>query len=362
MSATTRAILDCRHCAPDRHEYCDNHDVPRLASRLDTALAALADLDSLRSERDTAVAEWDEAEQHSLSEYARGVADGSEINVSILAESNVTLEEQRDLINSLRSEHDAAVHERDKAKLDLHCSLSLAAAEEEIRAMTAQRDQAIAARAEVERDAMGWTDQRAAMIAEVGTLRSEHDAAVRDVYLARTALASRGYCGDGNLAKMIERALVESKQLGRDEMHMVSRALNEASDAFPPDWCGTIAERVMRLRSERDAAIRERDEWRKRAGENATEWRDGNETLGEMFSRYSFRAEANIASLTAERDAARCDSELFLAQRDQAIAVRAEVERDVVERIAAWIEEYDNDQLCAAAAIRRGEWKESIDE
>jgi hypothetical protein len=39
-------------------------------------------------------------------EYARGVADGSEINVGILAESNALLEEQRQLITSLRAEVD----------------------------------------------------------------------------------------------------------------------------------------------------------------------------------------------------------------------------------------------------------------
>jgi hypothetical protein len=49
----------------------------------------------------------DEIEQ-AQSDYTRGVVDGSEINVNILAESTALLEEQRTLIAALRAELDAA--------------------------------------------------------------------------------------------------------------------------------------------------------------------------------------------------------------------------------------------------------------
>lgn len=54
-------------------------------------------------------AELDDAEiEQAQSDYARGVVDGSEINVNILSESTALLEEQRALIVALRAELDAA--------------------------------------------------------------------------------------------------------------------------------------------------------------------------------------------------------------------------------------------------------------
>jgi hypothetical protein len=51
-----------------------------------------------------AAAERDALENHGLDEYARGVVDGSEINVNILAESKADLEEQRQEIGRLRAD------------------------------------------------------------------------------------------------------------------------------------------------------------------------------------------------------------------------------------------------------------------
>ena len=73
---------------------------------------------------------------------------------------------------------------------------------------------------------------------------------------ARRALFTAGYCGDGNLAEMITRALGEAKVAGKAEVSDVFRALDEADRAFPEEMEGTVATRVGLLR----ARVRELEE------------------------------------------------------------------------------------------------------
>lgn len=76
----------------------------------------------------------------------------------------------------------------------------------------------------------------------------------------RRALFLRGHCGDGGLAPMVERALDEARQHGRNEDRELHDALLEASDAFPSDMEGTVAARVRALIAQRDqAAAQERE-------------------------------------------------------------------------------------------------------
>jgi hypothetical protein len=69
----------------------------------------------------------------------------------------------------------------------------------------------------------------------------------------RRLLCSRVHCGDGSLVPMVNRALDEATQRGRDEMLDIGEALYAASRAFPPEMEGTIAERVGVIVAERDA-------------------------------------------------------------------------------------------------------------
>ena len=97
-------------------------------------------------------------------------------------------------------------------------------------------------------------------------LSTEVEVARAAIEAARTALASNGHCGEGNLAEMIARALAEARQAGRDEMHEVDRALMDADRAFDGamtrDWTGTIAERVRPLVAVYEAASAHVDKFR----------------------------------------------------------------------------------------------------
>jgi len=78
------------------------------------------------------------------------------------------------------------------------------------------------------------------------------EAALLPIHLV---LFARGHCGEGGLEPMVERALDEARQRGRDESRELHDALLEASDAFPPDMEGTVAARVKVLIAQHDQAI-----------------------------------------------------------------------------------------------------------
>lgn len=89
---------------------------------------------------------------------------------------------------------------------------------------------------------------------ERDALRVELATADNVIVAARRAISSAGYCGDGNLAAMVTRALIEAQQRGRDQTNefaeQVSIALVDANSEFPDEMTGTVAERVRLLRAE----------------------------------------------------------------------------------------------------------------
>lgn len=156
---------------------------------------------------------------------------------------------------------------------------------------------------------------------------------------ARRTLSSRGFCGDGNLAAMISRALDEAgPEYHAPRVAELTKAIDDCDRAFPPHMEGTLAERVSNLTADRDRLTRERDEARAErdslAADRATvEWRIA-EYMGERNEARAGRDAALKAedilvgllnSVTDQRDELRAD-------RDRLVG---EVER-ANEKLAAW--------------------------
>ncbi len=95
--------------------------------------------------------------------------------------------------------------------------------------------------------------------AELARVQRERDELAAQVKSVRVTLCSLGYCGDGHLPDLIERAVVQSHQEGVDAISDVDYILKAASNAFPPEMEGTLAERATQLTRERDEARAERD-------------------------------------------------------------------------------------------------------
>jgi hypothetical protein len=65
----------------------------------------------------------------------------------------------------------------------------------------------------------------------------------------RATLRDHGHCGDGPLAALVTRALLAERAVAETAAH---QALADADAALPVEWTGTVAERIERLRAERE--------------------------------------------------------------------------------------------------------------
>ena len=133
--------------------------------------------------------------------------------------------------------------------------LDLGQAAQRIAELEAERDSAIRAHNEIEvkkQHALAAHRNLARVLADKLTAaESRAEAAEATIESCRRALSSAGYCGEGNLEQMVTRALKEAKGV---DAGLLSAELRAASAQFPDDYEGTVSERVVRLRREKEAA------------------------------------------------------------------------------------------------------------